>query len=130
MFDIGQNDLSDMLSTNLSHPEIIKRIPSIISQIKLAINSIYREGGRRFWVHNTGPLGCLPQKLSSNKDGVRDLDAAGCLKFANNIARRFNAQLESLCRWLQSELKNTTVVYTDVYDIKYQIILHHSEYGK
>lgn len=37
MFDIGQNDIADSFSKNLSYVQVVKRIPSILAEIKHAI---------------------------------------------------------------------------------------------
>lgn len=37
MIDIGQNDLADSFSKNLTYAQVVKRIPSIITEIKNAI---------------------------------------------------------------------------------------------
>lgn len=37
MIDIGQNDLADSFSKNLTYVQVVKRIPSIITEIKNAI---------------------------------------------------------------------------------------------
>lgn len=37
MIDIGQNDLADSFSKNLSYVQVIKRIPSIIREIENAV---------------------------------------------------------------------------------------------
>lgn len=34
MIDIGQNDLADSFSKNLTYVEVIKRIPAVITEIK------------------------------------------------------------------------------------------------
>ncbi|RWR94379.1 GDSL esterase/lipase [Cinnamomum micranthum f. kanehirae] len=128
-FDIGQNDLSDAFSDNLSYMQVIERIPSILGEIRDAVKTIYENGGRNFWVHNTGPLGCLPQKLSLfNKDN-RDLDPNGCLKSFNDAAKAFNDGLHTLCVEMRSELKNATIVYVDIYTIKYDLFANSTKYG-
>lgn len=38
MIDIGQNDLANSFFKNLTYAQVVKRIPSIITQIKNAIN--------------------------------------------------------------------------------------------
>ncbi|KAF8038704.1 hypothetical protein BT93_B1294 [Corymbia citriodora subsp. variegata] len=78
MIDIGQNDLADSFSKNLTYLKVIERVPSIIAEIRAAIKYLYDQGARNFWVHNTGPLGCLPQKLSLVEK--KDLDENGSLK--------------------------------------------------
>ncbi|CAL9048913.1 unnamed protein product [Musa banksii] len=132
--DIGQNDLAAAFSANLSYVQVIERVPSVIHEIKKAIEAmqmqnLYDNGGKKFWVHNTGPLGCLPQKLALPRKHNSSLDPYGCLIPFNNAAKEFNAQLSALCDNLNSELKNATIVYTDIYSIKYDLIANHTAYG-
>lgn len=74
---MGQNDISIPLSSNVSYSAVIERIPSILSRIKDAIESIYKSGGRKIRIYNTGPLGCLPQQLGLLKKNDSELDAVG-----------------------------------------------------
>lgn len=37
MIDIGQNDIADSFAKNLSYVQVVKRIPSITTEIKNAI---------------------------------------------------------------------------------------------
>ncbi|KAI4341632.1 hypothetical protein MLD38_026330 [Melastoma candidum] len=127
-FDIGQNDFAGLF-VNLSYQEAIARIPEFINEIDLAIRSIYQHGGKNFWVHNTGPLGCPPQKLATYAKNASDLDEHGCILFLNNAAKVFNDQLTALCNGLRSELTNATIVYVDLYAIKYELIANYSDYG-
>ena len=62
----------------------------ITFQCKYRVYSIYRHGGKNFWVHNTGPLGCLPQQLATTATGDSDFDKHGCLNSLNNAAISFN----------------------------------------
>lgn len=130
MIDIGQNDLAQLFSKNLSLTQITKKIPSITTEIKNAVKTIYDQGGRNFWLHNTGPLGCLPQKLSSVQQ--RDMDAYGpygCLSTYNAAARLFNVGLRHTCDEMRFELKDAKIVYVDVYAIKYDLIANSTKYG-
>ncbi|KAM7271585.1 hypothetical protein ACFE04_030799 [Oxalis oulophora] len=127
MIDIGQNDLADSFAKNLTYAEVTERIPSIIAEIKDAVKALYDQGGRKFWIHNTGPLGCIPQKLSVVQD--KDLDSHGCLSSYNNAARLFNEALLRLCQEMRSELKDATIVHVDIYTIKYDLIANATKYG-
>nr|GMD47010.1 GDSL esterase/lipase At1g09390 [Ipomoea batatas] len=130
MIDIGQNDLADSFAKNMSYMQVVKKIPSIIEEIKMAIETIYSEGGRKFWVHNTGPLGCLPQKLSLIERGTgNNIDQHGCISSYNSAARLFNEGLNQLCEKLRSEMKDATIVYVDIYAIKYDLIANSNKYG-
>lgn len=37
MIDIGQNDIADSFSKNMSYAQVVKRIPSVMVEIKDAI---------------------------------------------------------------------------------------------
>ncbi|XP_059278154.1 GDSL esterase/lipase At1g09390-like [Lycium ferocissimum] len=126
--DIGQNDL-DGIFGGLSYEKASLKIPDIISEIENAIKAIYEQGGKYFWVHNTGPLGCLPKSLATYKKYENDYDEHGCLVSLNKGAKIFNDKLQLLCEKLRDELKNITIVYVDIFSIKYDLIANASSYG-
>ncbi|PWA84233.1 GDSL-like Lipase/Acylhydrolase superfamily protein [Artemisia annua] len=129
MIDIGQNDIADAFAKKYSYAQVVKRLPSILAEIKNAIKTIHDHGGRKFWVHNTGPLGCLPQKMWLVQPTSKDLDPHGCLASYNSAANLFNEGLRRLSARLRSELKDSTIIYVDIYAIKYDIIANASNYG-
>ncbi|XP_021664211.2 GDSL esterase/lipase At1g09390 isoform X2 [Hevea brasiliensis] len=127
MIDIGQNDLADSFSKNLSYVQVIKRIPSIIQEIENAVKTLYDQGGRKFWIHNTGPFGCLPQKLALVQK--MDLDQHGCISSYNSAANLFNEELHRSCQRIRPQLTGAAIVYVDMYSIKYDLIANSSKYG-
>ncbi|KAJ6917972.1 GDSL esterase/lipase [Populus alba x Populus x berolinensis] len=127
IIDIGQNDIADSFSKKMSYAQVTKRIPSVILEIGNAVKVLYNQGGRKFWIHNTGPLGCLPQKLSLVQK--KDLDPIGCISDYNMAARLFNEGLRQLCERMRSQLSGATIVYVDIYSIKYDLIANSSKYG-
>ncbi|XP_027352675.1 GDSL esterase/lipase At1g09390 [Abrus precatorius] len=127
LIDIGQNDLADSFSKNLSYALVVKKIPAFIAEIESAVKSLYNEGARKFWVHNTGPLGCLPKILALAQK--KDLDSSGCLPSYNTAARLFNEALLHLTQKLRTELKDATLVYVDIYAIKNDLITNATKYG-
>ncbi|KAK1278715.1 GDSL esterase/lipase LIP-4 [Acorus gramineus] len=130
MIDIGQNDLDLAFSNNLSYAQIMtETIPPALEEIKVAIKTLYEDGGRNFWVHNTGPIGCLPQKLALYKRPNSAVDRLGCLQFFNDAARAFNNGLRSLCDKLRSDLKSAIIVHVDVFTIKYDLFSNPAKYG-
>lgn len=130
LIDIGQNDLSAAFGSGALYDDVVhQRIPAIVSEIKDAIMTLYYNGAKNFWVHGTGPLGCLPQKLAAPRPDDSDLDYNGCLKTLNDGAYEFNGQLCAACDGLRSQLRGATIVYTDVLLVKYDLIANHTAYG-
>ncbi|GAB2211650.1 hypothetical protein Droror1_Dr00024975 [Drosera rotundifolia] len=133
MIDIGQNDLSDAFAKNMTYAQVVNRIPSVITEIQNTIKTLYAQGGRYFWVHNTGPLGCLPQKLwlvqTKAQKKAGGLDSDGCIASYNSAAKLFNEALLHLCQQMGSDLNDATIVYVDIYAIKHDIIANASKYG-
>ncbi|KAK4418016.1 GDSL esterase/lipase LIP-4 [Sesamum alatum] len=126
--DIGQNDLTAAFNS-LSYADVVAKIPTFISEIRDAMWAMYLVGGKNFWVHNTGPLGCLPEKLGTRKTNATDFDQYGCIKSLNDGAKAFNAKLDALCQELRQQMKNATIVYVDMYSIKYDLIANSAAYG-
>jgi phospholipase/lecithinase/hemolysin len=94
-----------------------------------ALQTLYYNGAKNFWVHGTGPLGCLPQKLAEPRADDGDLDDSGCLRTLNAGSYEFNSQLCSICDKLTAQLRGATIVYTDLLSIKYDLVANHSSYG-
>ncbi|CAO2192528.1 unnamed protein product [Urochloa humidicola] len=128
MIDIGQNDVNALLS-NLPYDQVIAKFPPILAEIEDAVQTLYSNGSRNFWIHGTGALGCLPQKLSIPRKNDSDLDQYGCLKTYNRAAVAFNTALASLCDQLSAQMDDATIVYTDLFPIKYDLIANHTKYG-
>ncbi|XP_019200074.1 PREDICTED: GDSL esterase/lipase At1g09390-like [Ipomoea nil] len=129
VIDMGQNDLDTAFASH-SYAQVVERIPSLIAEFENAMWRLYLLGARKFWVHSTGPLGCLPLILSRRNYSAGDLDRHGCSRAVNRAALEFNDQLSRLCRQLRRRMKEVTaVVYVDVFAIKYDLIANSSKYG-
>ncbi|KAG9141207.1 hypothetical protein Leryth_001691 [Lithospermum erythrorhizon] len=120
-FDIGQNDLSYGFQHG-SETQVKKSIPSILDKFSQAIHTLYAQGARRFWVHNTGPVGCLPYSYIYYPYKQQNLDNSGCVKPQNEVAREFNRQLKNRIFKLRTQLRGASLSYVDVYSAKYGLI--------
>ncbi|XP_052155968.1 GDSL esterase/lipase At1g09390-like isoform X2 [Oryza glaberrima] len=124
MMDIGHNDVAGVMHTPSDNWD--KKFSKIVSEIKDAIRILYDNGARKFWIHGTGALGCLPALVVQEKG---EHDAHGCLANYNKAARQFNKKLSHLCDEMRLHLKNATIVYTDMFAIKYDFVANHTKYG-
>lgn len=90
---------------------------------------LYDQGARNFWIHNTGPLGCLTQNIAKFGTDPSKLDELGCVSGHNQAARIFNLQLYALCKKLQGQYSDANVIHVDIYTIKHNLIANYSRYG-
>lgn len=91
---------------------------------------MYYLGGRYFWIHNTGPFGCLPYVLVRVPRVAARKDRVGCGATFNEVAQLFNAKLKETVAKLREELPLAVLTYVDVYSVKYELISGANKYGK
>ncbi|KAK4581336.1 hypothetical protein RGQ29_024836 [Quercus rubra] len=110
--DIGQNDLTSSLFLNKSTDQVKAVIPVIMDQFK----NIVKE--RSFWIHNTGPVGCLAYVLVRLPVKAAQLDRFGCATAFNGLAQHFNSQFKEAVVQLRKDLPLAAFTYVDVYSVK------------
>ncbi|GAB2246482.1 hypothetical protein Droror1_Dr00001975 [Drosera rotundifolia] len=128
MFDIGQNDLAGAFYSK-TFDQIIALIPSILAIFEAGTKRLYNAGARNFWIHNTGPLGCLAQNIAKFGTDPSKLDEIGCVIDHNEAAKSFNSQLHQLCQSLRGQLADVNITYVDIYSIKLDLIANYSQHG-
>ncbi|XP_068334909.1 GDSL esterase/lipase At5g14450-like [Pyrus communis] len=129
-FDIGQNDLAAGFRKKFSSEQFEAQITDMINQQANAVRNLYEQGARTFWIHNTGPIGCLAvtlHNIHSLSPGL--VDGQGCDKFQNDMARQFNRQLEQKVIQLRKELPLSAITYVDVFAAKYELIGNATKHG-
>ncbi|KAK6913061.1 GDSL lipase/esterase [Dillenia turbinata] len=95
-----------------------------------AIQHLYQQGARTFWIHNTGPLGCLPVSvmfIRNTEPGL--LDPHGCHNAMNEMAVEFNQQLKDRVNRLTVELPHAALTCVDVYTAKFDLIKNTKSQG-
>ncbi|KAF8394470.1 hypothetical protein HHK36_020678 [Tetracentron sinense] len=128
MFDIGQNDLDGAFYSK-SEDQVLALIPTILSEFETGIKKLYDEGARRFWIHNMGPLGCLPRIIATYGQDPLKLDEFGCVHSHNRATKLFNLQLHALSVKLQGQFLDTNINYVDLFTIKFNLISNFSQFG-
>ncbi|KAF3336941.1 GDSL esterase/lipase [Carex littledalei] len=128
MFDIGQNDLAGAFYSK-TEDQIAALIPTILLEFETGLKKLHDEGARNFWIHNTGPLGCITQNIAFFGKDPSKLDRDGCVAAHNRGARLFNLQLHALCSKLRGQFSDSNIIYVDVYSIKSDLIRNYAKYG-
>ncbi|KAK9985942.1 hypothetical protein SO802_030893 [Lithocarpus litseifolius] len=121
-FDIGQNDLAEGFLGNMTMEEVSASIPDIVNKFSINVKNIYNLGARSFWIHNTGPIGCLPLILATFLSAQRDSygcakpynDSYGCAKPYNDVAQYFNHKLKEAIVQLTKDLPLAAITYVDI----------------
>ncbi|KAL6288140.1 hypothetical protein ACE6H2_012530 [Prunus campanulata] len=128
-FDIGQNDVAAGIR-KMSDEQFQAQIPDIINQLATAIRNLYDQGARTFWIHNTGPIGCLAVTLHYLHNPSPDyVDRRGCVKFQNDMARQFNRALKQKVFQLRKELPLAAITHVNVFAAKYKLLSNAKKHG-
>ncbi|KAK2636596.1 hypothetical protein Ddye_031388 [Dipteronia dyeriana] len=128
-FDIGQNDLTAGYFSNMTIDEVIANVPDIVTRLTNIVRWIYGLGGRNFWLHNTGPVGCLPYVLERIPVIASSVDEVGCATPFNDVAQVFNSQLKDAVVQLRKDLPLAAITYVDIYKLKYALFHEGKKHG-
>ncbi|KAE8698947.1 Esterase [Hibiscus syriacus] len=128
-FDIGQNDLTAGYFSNMTVDEVKAYVPDVLDQFQTIIKYIYDIGGRYFWIHNTGPVGCLPYVMERIPVLAGQIDRYGCASPFNEVARFFNRGLKKTVEQLRQDLPHAAITYVDIYSVKYSLISQGKKHG-
>ncbi|PPD89804.1 hypothetical protein GOBAR_DD13262 [Gossypium barbadense] len=128
-FDIGQNDLTAGYKLNLTTEQVKAYVPDVLLQLSEAVKRVYDQGGRTFWIHNTGPVGCLPYVLDRFFTSATQLDKYGCGSPFNEVAQYFNQRLKDVVIQLRKQLPLAAITYVDVYSVKYTLVSQAKKLG-
>ncbi|PWA98089.1 SGNH hydrolase-type esterase domain-containing protein [Artemisia annua] len=127
-FDIGQNDLHAGI-IYMKEDQAKTYIPTMISEFASVVEKLYQGGARTFWIHNTGPIGCIPFFVKNYPPSPDNKDQIGCVKSYNGLAQEFNKQLKDKVSQLGTQLQEASFVYVDIYSVKYSLISEANKHG-
>ncbi|XP_027347243.1 GDSL esterase/lipase At5g14450-like [Abrus precatorius] len=130
-FDIGQNDIAAAIN-KVGMEDSHVAISGIVEYFANQVQSLYGLGGRTFWIHNTGPIGCLPVAMpmhnAKNQTNVT-LDQNGCVNYQNDMAKEFNKKLMKIVVKLRAQLPDASIIYVDMFSAKYELISNANKEG-
>ncbi|KAK7293492.1 hypothetical protein RJT34_16358 [Clitoria ternatea] len=132
-FDIGQNDIAAALQ-KVGQEDSESVISDVVGQFANQVSYLYSEGARTFWIHNTGPIGCLPVAMpihyaSNYTPAAGYLDEYGCVVFQNHMAKEFNRKLNDTVIKLRAMFHDASFIYVDMYSAKYELISNANKQG-
>ncbi|XP_071730238.1 GDSL esterase/lipase At4g26790-like [Rutidosis leptorrhynchoides] len=88
------------------------------------IIDLYDLGARKISIGGLPPMGCLPLERNENY-----LSGKKCIQSYNRVAQDFNVKLQQLVRRLTRELGGVQLVYSDIYNILFDIIMNPQSFG-
>ncbi|KAK3020986.1 hypothetical protein RJ639_047535, partial [Escallonia herrerae] len=94
--------------------EVNATVPDVINTFSLNIK-VREYYVRYFWIHNTGPIGCLAFILTGVRLTPDQIDGAGCAKLFNDVAQHFNRKLKGQVVVLRAQLPLAAITYVDIY---------------
>lgn len=128
-FDIGQNDLTLGYFFGMTTDQVRAYVPDVIGQFETVVKDLYDHGARSFWIHNTGPVGCLSYVLDRLPITAGQIDKIGCAGPFNEVAQYFNQKLKESVVRLRKRLSLAAMTYVDIYSVKYDLFLNAKKYG-
>ncbi|MED6169539.1 hypothetical protein PIB30_022166 [Stylosanthes scabra] len=132
-FDIGQNDIAAVLGM-IGQQDSQAVISDIVEIFTKQIQILYDQGARIFWIHNTGPIGCLPVSMPKHNGNNNTLvsgllDENGCVNYANDMAKGFNSNLKNVVLKLRALYPDASLTYVDMFSAKYELISNSQREG-
>ena len=89
------------------------------------ITELYYLGARKISLGGLPPMGCLPLERTTNI-----FWGSQCIEEYNNVALQFNWKLQALVANLNMTLVGLRLVYSDPYEILYEMIRNPFAFGK
>ena len=129
LVSIGTNDflenyylIPDGRSSQFSVEEFQDFLVGIASDF---IKVLFQLGARKIAFGGLPPMGCLPLERATNV-----LSAGDCIEEYNLVAKQFNVKLQNMIQELNHMLFGIRLVYSDTYDILYEVIQNPNPFGK
>ncbi|XP_057535666.1 GDSL esterase/lipase 2-like [Amaranthus tricolor] len=128
LFNIGGNDYFSLFEENradlpLSYYQKRNHMNMILGNLTQHINTIYKQGGRKFAFLNMGPMGCMPSmKFMLGYNGT-------CAEEPLDVARMHNTAFAALASRLEVHLPGFKYTIYDFFTSLHIRVLHGNSFG-
>ncbi|KAL7232546.1 hypothetical protein ACSBR2_010538 [Camellia fascicularis] len=122
--DIGHNDISYIFYNS--------SVSTVVNDLSNSVQRLLESGAKNFWIHNTGPHGCLPGSINGCKMFFKEkceLDENGCVKRNNKQAVEFNKLLKEAVYKLRAKYPHAAITYVDVHSSKNYLVFNAKKLG-
>ncbi|EXB96525.1 GDSL esterase/lipase [Morus notabilis] len=131
VISVGTNDVVFNLYRTLN----FQHTPSsyqdfLLQRIQAFIQALYKRGARKIGVAGLPPVGCLPLQVTvgSFMPSPHMLHRL-CITGQNIDSQTYNSKLQQILSNLQSSLRDSGIVYFDIYDSMMDMITNPAKYG-
>lgn len=103
----------------------------LLHSVNNFIQELYSEGARKIAFLALPPMGCVPsvRSLALKQSPNKTVDEHGCLEDENQVARDFNAKLNSTLATLETLRPELKLIYLDMYSVSLHMIHNPQIYG-
>lgn len=131
MGEIGGNDFYHPFYQKRTLDEIRTYVPSIVKNIRSAINVLIELGAKTLLVPGNFPIGCIPAFLTIYDTGrTEEYDRqTGCIKCLNELSEYHNKKLKDELDRLRQRHSDVTIIYADYYHSLQNIYLAPHKFG-
>ena len=127
VFSIGTNDfIVNYFTVPLRRDQYTppEYVAYLVGLAEAAVRDAYGLGARKMEFTGLAPFGCIPAARTLNRD-----EPGECNEEYNQLAMRFNAELQDAVTKLNGDLAGVLVVYVDIYSVLSDIVANPSDYG-
>ncbi|KAJ4818486.1 GDSL esterase/lipase [Rhynchospora pubera] len=127
--EFGGNDYNFLLLAGKTIEEVKLYVPTVIDTIKLAAESLLKQGVMHMVLPGNIPTGCVPIVLTMyGSTNNQDYDNLGCLKEYNSIGTSHNTLLREAIVQLQEKYPRARISYGDYYEPVIQLLQNREKF--
>lgn len=127
-FSIGNNDFIHYYLRNVSgvldRQNSVEFSSMLLESLSNHLKFLIGGGIKKVVLVGIGPLGCAPNFLSAYNSSSGE-----CISEVNSLVREYNVGLALLTAELRSEFPDSNIIFCDIFNGVYDIVVHARSYG-